>query len=296
MALALMAADPLEHVVQHPLVTRPADFGFLTPNHTITLLSNQIVMMILGALLLVLLIPAWAARRRGRSGIAGLTPAGPANVIEALCVYLREEVARPLLAEHTDRFIKYIWTVFFFVLAMNMLGLLPIAAVSPFFGTHIGGTATGNIWVTGTLALMTLGMMVINGIRLGGKHYFAHFNPGPAWLAPLLIPIELVGTLFKAISLAVRLFANMLAGHILLAVLLSFILTVGSAFGTGAGLAIAIPVVLGSIAVTFLEIFVAFLHAFIFTFLTTLFLGQSVVFHHHEEGHGAHSHEGQHAH
>jgi F-type H+-transporting ATPase subunit a len=295
MALALLAADPLEHVVQHPLVTRPANFGFLTPNHTITLLSNQIVMMILGALLLVLLIPAWAARRRGRSGIEGLTPAGPANVIEALCVYLREEVARPLLGEYTDRFIKYIWTVFFFVLAMNMLGLVPIAAISPFFGTHIGGTATGNIWVTGTLALMTLGMMVINGIRLGGKHYFAHFNPGPAWLAPLLIPIELVGTLFKAISLAVRLFANMLAGHILLAVLLSFILTVGSAFGTGAGLAIAIPVVLGSIAVTFLEIFVAFLHAFIFTFLTTLFLGQSVVFHHGEE-HGAPSHEGKHAH
>lgn len=291
MALALLAANPLEHVVQHPLVTRPANFGLLTPHGEITLLSDQILTMILGGLLLVLLIPAWAAKRRGRSGIQGLTPAGPANVIEAICVYLRENVARPNLGEHTDRFIKFIWSIFFFVLVMNLLGLLPIAAISPLFGTHLGGTPTGNIWVTGTLALITFLMMVINGIRLGGKHYFAHFNPGPAWLAFLLVPIEIVGTVFKGISLAVRLFANMLAGHILLAVLLGFILSVGSAFGAGAGVAIAIPVILGSIAITFLELFVAFLQAFIFTFLTTLFIGQSVVFHHGDE-HGHHHSEG----
>lgn len=290
MALALLAANPLEHVVQHPLVTRPAELGLLTPRGEITLLSDQIVTMILGGLLLILLIPGWVARRRGKSGLEGLTPAGPANFIEAICIYLREEVARPKLGEHTDRFIKFIWSVFFFILIMNLLGLLPVAAISTLFGTHLGGTPTGNIWVTGTLALMTFLMMVINGIRLGGRHYFAHFNPGPLWLAPLLVPIEIAGTIFKGISLAVRLFANMLAGHILLAVLLGFILSVGSAFGAGAGIAIAVPVILGSIAITFLEIFVAFLQAFIFTFLTTLFISQSVVFHHDDGHHHGHHH------
>jgi F-type H+-transporting ATPase subunit a len=299
MALALLAENPLAHVVQHPLLTQPAHWGrVFTPKGEITLLSNQIVMMILAGLLLILFVPGMVKRRRGKAGIEGLTPAGPANAIELIALYLRDNVARPNLGAHTDRFIKYIWSIFFFVLTVNLLGLLPVGVISPFFGTHIGGTATGNIYVTGTLALLTLLMMVINGIRLGGRHYFAHFNPGPRWLAPLLVPIEIIGTLFKAIALAVRLFANMLAGHILLAVLLSFILTVGASHGTLAGLAIAIPVVLGSIAVTFLELFVAFLHAFIFTFLTTLFIGQSVVFHHGDEhgDHGAHHPEGAAAH
>ena len=87
-------------------------------------------------------------------------PTGAANGLEAVCEYLRKEVAEPALHEHTDRFIKYIWSVFFFVLTVNILGLLPIPAVSNLFGTHLGGTATGNIWMTATLALVTMVMMV----------------------------------------------------------------------------------------------------------------------------------------
>ena len=96
----------------------------------------------------------------------------------------------------------------------------------------------------------------------------------------------------KIFALAVRLFANMIAGHILLAVLLGFILSAAAALGVGGGLGIAVPVVLGSVAINLLELFVAFLQAFIFTFLTTLFIGQSVVFHH--DDHGEHGHEGAH--
>jgi F-type H+-transporting ATPase subunit a len=233
----------------------------------------------------MLLVPMLVRRRRSTDVVGRLVPTGFANFFEAVCQYLRKEVAEPNLGEHTDRFIKYIWTAFFFVLVNNLLGLLPIAAVTPLFGLHIGGTATGNIWVTGALALMTLLMMVVNGLRLGGTHYLAHFCPGPLWLAPLLIPVEIIGTFAKTSALAIRLFANMLAGHVLLAVLLSFIFLGASSMGTAGGLGIAVPVVIGSVAINLLELFVAFLQAYIFAFLTTLFIGQSVVFHHGDEHH-----------
>lgn len=281
----LMAANPLEHVIQHPLVQQPADLGALTPEGKITILSDQIVIMILSGLLLMLLVPVLVRRRRSTDAVGRLVPTGFANFFEAVCQYLRKEVAEPNLGEHTDRFIKYIWTAFFFVLVNNLLGLLPISAVMPLFGLHIGGTATGNIWVTGTLAFLTLGMMVVNGLRLGGTHYLAHFCPGPLWLAPLLIPVEIIGTLAKTSALAIRLFANMLAGHVLLAVLLSFIALGASSMGMLGGIGIGIPVVLGSVAINLLELFVAFLQAYIFAFLTTLFIGQSVVFHHGDEHH-----------
>jgi F-type H+-transporting ATPase subunit a len=221
-----------------------------------------------------------------------MVAAGPANMLEAVCDYLRKEVAQPTLHEHTDRFVKYIWSVFFFVLTVNILGLLPIPAVSNLFGTHLGGTATGNIWMTATLAIVTMAMMVVNGVRLGGKAYLAHFCPGPIWLAPLLVPVEIIGLIAKVFALAVRLFANMIAGHILLAVLLSFIMAAG-ARSTGFGLGIGAIVVAGSVAINLLELFVAFLQAFIFTFLTTLFIGMSVVLRHDDhhaaprEGHEA---------
>ena len=278
--------SPLEHIVQHPLIEVPAQLGPLTPDGKITLFSDQIAMIALAGVLLVALVPLLIRRRRGQAGIDALVPTGAANGLEAVCEYLRKEVAEPALHEHTDRFIKYIWSVFFFVLTVNILGLLPIPAISGLFGTHLGGTATGNIWMTATLAIITMVMMVVNGLRIGGKAYLAHFCPGPIWMAPLLVPVEVIGLVAKVFALAVRLFANMIAGHILLAVLLSFIMAAGS-ISAGMGLGVAIPVVLGSAAINLLELFVAFLQAFIFTFLTTLFIGMSVVLHHdeHHEGH-----------
>ena len=275
--------SPLEHVVQHPLIEVPAPVTPLTPNGTVTVFSDQIAMLALAGVLLVALVPALVRRRKGASGVDAMVAAGPANMLEAVCEYLRKEVAEPALHEHTDRFIKYIWSVFFFVLAVNILGLLPIPVVSNLFGTHLGGTATGNIWVTATLAIITMIVMVINGLRIGGKHYLAHFCPGPIWMAPLLVPVEIIGLIAKVFALAVRLFANMIAGHILLAVLLSFIMAAGSV-STGLGVGVGALVVAGSVAINFLELFVAFLQAFIFTFLTTLFIGMSVVFHHGDHG------------
>ena len=281
--------SPLEHIVQHPLVERSVATGALTPEGKITLFSDQIAMIALAGVLLVALMPMLVKRRKGSAGVDTMVPSGSANMLEAICEYLRKEVAEPVLHEYTDRFIKYIWSVFFFVLTINILGLLPIPVISNLFGTHLGGTATGNIWVTATLAIITMFMMVVNGLRIGGKAYLAHFCPGPLWLAPLLVPVEIIGLIAKVFALAVRLFANMIAGHILLAVLLSFIMAAG-AVSTGLGLGIGAVVVLGSVAINMLELFVAFLQAFIFTFLTTLFISMSVVLHHDEGGHAEHEH------
>ena len=281
--------SPLEHIVQHPLIERPAKVGALTPDGKITVFSDQIAMIALAGVLLIVLVPMMVKRRRGSSGVDAMVPSGSANMLEAVCDYLRKEVAEPALQEHTDRFIKYIWSVFFFVLTLNILGLLPIPVISNLLGTHLGGTATGNIWVTATLAIITMFMMIINGLRIGGKSYIAHFCPGPLWLAPLLVPVEIIGLIAKVFALAVRLFANMIAGHILLAVLLSFIMAAG-AVSTGLGLGVGLLVVSGSVAINLLELFVAFLQAFIFTFLTTLFIGMSVVFHHDDD----HAEQGHH--
>ena len=289
MLIAFLAANPLEHIVRHPIIQRDADLGFLTQGGKITLLDTHILMMMLAAVLLILLVPAWVRRRRGTDAVGSLMPSGPGNAIEAICQYLREEIARPNLHQYTDRFIKFIWTVFFFVLTINLLGLVPFGWTN-FLGFPFGGTATANVWVTATLALITLAMVVVNGLRIGGREFLAHFSPGPIWLAWLLIPIEVIGLFARIFALIVRLCANMVAGHVLLAVLLSFIFAAGAS-NAMAGAGVAVPVVLGSVAITLLEVFVALLQAFIFTFLTTLFIGQAIVFHH-GDGHGeeAHSH------
>lgn len=282
----MAAPNPLSHVVQHPIST--LEIG----GREFTLFSDQISMIVLAGFLLMLVLPR-SLRRKKIEGIEGLVPSGLGNGIEAVCAYFRDEIARPNLGDYTDRFIKYIWTIFFFILTLNLLGLLPISAITSILPhswhiPHLGGTATANIWTTATMAIMTLVMMVFNGLRLAPKDFIAHLCPGPLWLAPLLVPLEIVGFLAKTFALSVRLFANMLAGHILLAVLIGFILSAGAA-STGMGFAIAVPVIAGSVAITFLELLVAFVQAFIFAFLTVMFIGQSIVFHHGDDHGEAHA-------
>lgn len=281
----MATSNPLSHVVQHPIAT--TEFA----GREFTLFSDQISMIVLAGFLLMLVLPR-SLRRKKVDGIEALVPSGFGNGIEAICAYFREEIARPNLGEYTDRFIKYVWTVFFFILTLNLLGLVPISAITSILPhswhiPHLGGTATANIWTTGTMALLTLIMMVVNGLRLAPKEFIGHLCPGPLWLAPLLVPLEIIGFLAKTFALTIRLFANMLAGHILLAVLVGFILSAG-ATSTGMGFAIAVPAVAGSVAITFLEILVAFVQAFIFAFLTVMFIAQSIVFHHGDDHGEAH--------
>ena len=118
--------NPLSHVIQHPLKEIPADLGLLTPKGVITVLSDQIVMMIVAGFLLALLVPVLVRRRAGTDAVGRLVPTGFANFFETVCEYLRKEIAEPVLGVHTDRFIRYVWSAFFFVLTVNILGLLPV--------------------------------------------------------------------------------------------------------------------------------------------------------------------------
>lgn len=283
------ASSPLDHVFQWIYVkSGEGSFGF-------TILSNHVIMQIIAALVLLLLVPRFVKLRDTGDAVQDLTPRGFGNFIESICHYLRTEVAKPILHDYTDRFIPYVWSVFFYVLTVNLLGLLPLEPLTRGFTRSVfdahhgfGGSATGNIFVTGTLAAITFFMVVINGLRLGGKHYIAHFCPGPLWLSPLLVPVEIIGLLAKMFALCVRLFANMVAGHVLLAVLLGFVAATYYAFGAGIATGVGLLVSVVSVAFNMLELFVAFLQAFIFTFLTTLFIGQAIIFHH--DGHEAGAH------
>jgi F-type H+-transporting ATPase subunit a len=291
----LAAGNPLEHVVDHA--------WYKVADGKITVLSNHIIIMTVAAILVMVLIPLFLRVPSTKDEVELHTPRGKRNFLETICEFLRDFVAKPNLGVHTDAFMPYVWTVFFFILMNNLLGLLPlepitkaiIKAVTGNPHAHgIYGTPTGNIFVTATLAVTTLMMIVFYGFRTNGIAYAKHFFMGPFPINILIAVLEVIGLFAKSFALAVRLFANMMAGHILLAVLLMFI---AMAFSAGAviGSLVAIPVVLGSIAINMLELFVAFLQAFIFTFLSCVFIGQAVNIHHegehheHEEAHGAHA-------
>lgn len=281
--------NPLTHVVDHPWVQ--------VAGGTFTLISNHIIIMLVAAVLVMLIIPAFLRVPETADEIEQLAPRGKRNFLEVICEFLRDFVAKPNLGPHTDRFIPYIWTVFFFILMNNLLGLLPLDALTkPIMKALTGknhgiyGTPTGNIWVTGTLAATTLIMIVFNGLRTNGIGYVKHFFMGPFPINILIAFLEVVSLISKSFALAIRLFANMLAGHILLGVLL---MLTAMAFGASLllGTVVAVPVVLGSVAINMLELFVAFLQAFIFTFLSCVFIGQAVNIHSEEEHHAHHDSE-----
>src|SRR3712207_3236571 len=190
----------------------------------------------------------------------------------------------------------------FLLLFNNLLALLRLKRLTGPFMRAITGdphahavyaTATANIYITATLAILSWLVIQAGGIRANGiGNYLKHFMGGaPVYMAPVMIPVEIMGMFVKPVALAIRLFANMTAGHILLAVLVGFT-GAAAAMGTGALVGIGIPVVLGSTAIMCLELFVAFLQAYIFTFLTSLFISQLVIHEHeHHEGEGGHHDE-----
>jgi F-type H+-transporting ATPase subunit a len=195
------------------------------------------------------------------------------NAFEAMVMFIRDGVARPAIGGHgADQFLPYLWTVFFFVLFNNLLGLIPGMA-----------SATGNINVTAVLAVMTLVTVVLAGMReMGVAGFWVGIVPHmdvPGAIKPLLwglmFMIEVAGLFIRHIVLAVRLFANMLAGHVVLSVILGFILMAWNLATWQWGAITAGSLVL-VIALSLLELFVAFLQAYIFTFLSALFIGSAV--------------------
>ena len=284
----LLAADPLTHVVQHTLVDLNEGGGFWA----LPIVSNHIIMQLVAAALLVFFLPKLVKMRAGTDEIGRLVPRGFGNAIEMICQMLRETIFRPNLGKYTDTFTPYLWSAFFFVWTCNLLGMIPLGDWFYFVPGHqIGGTSTGNIYITGTLAITTLFMVFYNGLRYHGLNYVKHFFMGPPGLNILIALLELMGLFFKTMALAVRLFANMIAGHVLLAVLLSFVGGAIAALGWGAGVLVGIAVMAFQVGINFLELLVAFLQAFIFTVLTAVFIGLAVNIGHQEHDEHAASEE-----
>ena len=242
----------------------PVNIGGLTIDLSPT---KHVVFMFLAALLcLLVFIPIGRAMRDKYTDRA---PSGLANAMEALIIYFRDEVVRRNIGHGADAYTGYILTLFFFILFMNLLGLMPF-----------GSTATGNFMVTGALALMTFVVVEISGMRtLGFKGYMRTIFYAPPGLPPIgqaallviLTPVEFLGKLTKPFALMIRLFANMMAGHTLVLSLLGFIFLfagIGPAKWLVAGSSVLIV-----IAIMALEVFVAFLQAYIFAMLSAVFIG-----------------------
>ena len=219
---------------------------------------------VLIAAAIVALIFILSARSVAHAQAQGRPAKGFAGAMEATALWIRQEVILPNVGPHGEGYVPYLLTTFFFILACNLLGLLPW-----------GATATGNIAVTGGLALLAFVVIEISGMRsLGFKGYMGtifYLPPGlPTFLKPIMLlvmtPIELIGKLAKPFALAVRLFANMTAGHALVLALIGLTFAFQSYIVGGVASVMATLVMM-------LELFVAFLQAFVFTLLTAVFIG-----------------------
>lgn len=230
--------------------------------------TKHVVMLILAASLAAIVLIGTARAHTRHTHAAG-RPQGFAAGLEAMVLYIRNVVIMPNVGPHGEGYAPYLLTVFFFLLFANLLGLIPY-----------GATATGNISVTATMAILSLMVTEISGMRALGKGYWNtvfYWNRDmvlPMRIVMFLVmsPVEIISKFTKPFALAIRLFANMTAGHI---VVLAFI---GLIFAFK--LPVGIAPLLMAIAIMLLEIFVSFLQAFIFTLLTSVFIGQMRVAHH----------------
>ena len=225
--------------------------------------TKHVVMLWVAAILCMLVLIPTAMAHKRHTGESG-APKGFAAGMEAMVLYLRNEVVLPNVGPHGNRFVPFGLTLFFFILFANLLGLIPY-----------GSTATGNISVTAMLAIVTFVVVEISGIQAQGWGYLKTIFYVPPKDMPLLLKplmfvimsvVEIIGKFTKPFALAVRLFANMTAGHVVLLALISLIFTFQSyAVATA-------PVAMG-VAISLLEIFVGFLQAYIFTLLSCVFIG-----------------------
>jgi len=230
--------------------------------------TKHVVWMLIAALTICLLLIFAASAQRRQTRTIGHAK-GFAGGIEAMVLYIRNEVIIPNVGPHGNGFVPFLLTLFFFILFCNLWGIFPW-----------GSTATGNIAVTATLAAMTLIVVEVAGIRAQGIGYLNtifYWNKDlnivlRVLLFVILSPIEFIGKLTKPFALAIRLFANMTAGHIVVLALIGMIFSFKS-LASGAPFLMAV-------AINVLELFVAFLQAFIFTILTSVFIGQIREAHH----------------
>lgn len=202
----------------------------------------------------------------------GLAPTGMTNFLEPLILFVRDDIAYPVIGkEKSKKFLPFLLTTFFFILGCNLLGLIPF----------IGGfNITGTIGVTIILALLVFIITTINS----NKHYWGHilWPPGvPHLIKLIVVPIEMLSVFIKPTVLMIRLTANMSAGHIIILSFISLVFIFNQNFGTGAGIGIGVFSTLFMIFMYFLEILVAFLQAYVFTLLAAIYFSEATQEPHH---------------
>ena len=241
--------DPATVIMHH--VTDVPFLGLPSKHAAFFLLAALVV--ILGAQL--------AVRSYGSKGV----PRGVGAAVEGLVLFVRNQIAEPNIGHRDGRkFTPLLCSFFFFILVAALLGLMPFAA-----------TSTGNLAVTMALALVSFFAQQYAGISNYGLvgHFRNLVPPGlPAWLLPIMIPVEILSMFTKPFALMIRLFANMLAGHMVITTLLLLIALMGQISWLG-GAAMAPVSILLSLFIMFLEVLVAFIQAYIFTLLTSIFIG-----------------------
>jgi F-type H+-transporting ATPase subunit a len=231
--------------------------------------TKHVAMLFLAALLTTAVLLTAASAHKRHHHVTG-RPKGFAAGVEAMVLYIRNEVAIPNLGGHGGyKYAPFILTLFFFILFANLLGLIPF-----------GATATGNISVTATLAIVTFLVIEFAGMRAQGFHYLNtifYWNKDlnivmRVLMFVIMTPVEIAGKISKPFALAIRLFANMTAGHIVVLALIGLIFTFAGVVSTA-------PFLM-AVAIMMLELFVAFLQAFIFSLLASVFIGQIREAHH----------------
>ena len=239
--------------------------SWLTLNLTPT---KHVVFMFIAAFLVFLTMKV-AGRQLAAQRATENAPKGFANGIEAMVLFVRNDIAIANIGHDGAKFAPFIMTLFFFILYMNVLGLVP----------H-GATASGNIAVTGGLAVLSFLVIEISGMmKLGARGYLGTIFPripglsgfGGVAMSLFMAPIEILGKLVKPIALCVRLFGNMTAGHFVILSLFGIIFLFGElAFWNWA---IAITTAALVLVIMMLELFIALLQAYVFALLTAVFIG-----------------------
>jgi F-type H+-transporting ATPase subunit a len=193
---------------------------------------------------------------------------GRLQALAELCYDGIQNMCVSQIGDEGRKFFPFIFTLFFFILLGNLLGLLPFSF-----------TFTSHIAVTFALATLVIVMVTVVALRIHGLHFFSYFFPdgAPKLLAPLIIPIEIISYLSRPVSLSVRLFANMVAGHVMFDVFGSFVVMMAAA-GTLGVLGALGPLALNVLLVGF-ELLVAVLQAYVFSILTCIYLHDAVHLH-----------------
>ena len=246
-----MAIDPIHQFEIREL------FPIVKIGNTEIAFTNSAAYMFVAVAVIVAFLIGGTIRRR-------LVPGRVQSVVELTYEFVANTI-RSTAGSEGMRFFPFVFTLFMFILTVNIIGLIPY-----------NFTVTTHIIITSALALSVFLTVLVYGFWKHGLHFFNLFVPKgiPIYILPLVTFIEVLSFLSRPISHSVRLFANMLAGHITLQVFASFIILLGSAGILGiAGATLPLAMV---VALYALELLVAFLQAYVFAILTCIYLNDAI--------------------